>query len=170
MDETRTASKKLAQLCARVAKWRGREGGRGSRVPDVLWQEAVEAAGRAGVHATARATHFNYVRLKKRWEESSAKGQKAGATAGDAALRKAAMLGVVGQGKESARLSGNGRGTAGVAVGSEGRFIAVRMPAVVRASHTTIELAGSHGDHMRVEVTGDIDVIGLAQAFWGRQS
>jgi hypothetical protein len=181
MDETRTASKALAQLCARVAKWREREGGRGSRVPDALWQEAVATAGKAGLYATARATRFNYERLKERWEKAAAKGGKAGATAGDAAhiaRRKGTALAVVGSRKEAATLGvGGGQGVAGVAVLSEGagtgsksRFITVRMPAVPPASHTSIEVVGRHGDRMRVEVAGDIDVIGLAQAFWGQQS
>jgi hypothetical protein len=174
MNETRTASKDLAQLCARVVKWREREGGRGSRVPDALWREAVATAGKAGLYATARATRFNYVRLKERREEVAAKGRKAGTTAGDVAhvaRRKETALAVAGNRTEGAKLGvGDGRGVADVAAGSSSRFIAVRMPAVPPASRTSIELVGRHGDHLRVEVAGDIDVIGLAQAFWGRQS
>jgi hypothetical protein len=164
MNEKRTASKDLAQLCARVAKWRERGGGRGSRVPDSLWQEAVEAARKAGLYATARATHFNYLRLKERWEKAS-EGRKVGATHDVADVgRKPTALAVVGNQAEAANL--------GVAPGSStrSRFFAVRMPAVPPASRMSIELVGRHGDHMRVEVAGDIDVIGLAQAFWGRQS
>jgi hypothetical protein len=174
MNETRTASKDLAQLCARVAKWREREGGRGSRVPDALWQEAVEAAGKAGLYATAHATRFKYERLKERWEKAAAEGRKAGATAGDVAHvagRKDTALAVVGSRKEAAKLgAGDGRGVGDVAAGSSSRFIAVRMPAVPPTSRTSIEVVGRHGDRMRVEVAGDIDVIGLAQAFLGRQS
>ena len=174
MNETRTASKDLAQLCARVVKWREREGGRGSRVPDALWREAVATAGKAGLYATARATRFNYLRLKERWEKATAKGQKAGGTACDVVdigrRKKKTALAVVGNRTETALGVGDGRGVADVAAGSSSRFIAVRMPAVPPASRTSIELVGRHGDHLRVEVAGDIDVIGLAQAFWGRQS
>jgi hypothetical protein len=174
MDETRTATKELEELCARVAKWREREGGRGSRVPDALWQEAVEVAGKAGRYATARATRFNYERLKERSEKAAAKGRKAGGTACDVAnvgRRKMTALAVVGNRTETAKLGvGDGPGVADVAAGSSSRFIAVRMPAVPPASRTSIELVGRHGDHLRVEVAGDIDVIGLAQAFLGRQS
>jgi hypothetical protein len=58
----------------------------------------------------------------------------------------------------------------GATVGSNSRFVAARMPTAPAASRTSIELVGRHGDQMRVEVAGDIDVIGLAQAFWGRPS
>jgi hypothetical protein len=85
--------------------------------------------------------------------------------------KKKTALAVVGNRTETAKLGvGDDRGDAEVAAGSNSRFIAVRMPAVAPASRTCIEVVGRHGDRMRVEVAGDIDVIGLAQAFWGRQS
>jgi hypothetical protein len=158
MVETRTTSKELARLCARVTRWREREGGRGSRVPDALWQEAVEVAERAGLHATARATRFNYQRLKEQREGAAATERKARAAGNDvASVARERDTGepVLGEGGK---------------VGMNRRFVAVRMPAAPTASRTSIELVGRHGDQMRVEVAGDIDVIGLAQAFWGRPS
>jgi hypothetical protein len=139
-----------------------------------LWQEAVKAAGKAGLYATVRATRFNYVRLKERWEKASAEGRKAGATAFDVAdvgRRKSTALAVVGNRTEAAKLSvGTGRGNTDVAAGSRSRFLTVQMPAAPPASRTHIELSGRRGDHMRVEVAGDIDIIGLARAFWERQA
>jgi hypothetical protein len=126
-----------------------------------------------GLYATARATRFNYLRLKERWEKATAKGQKASATAcgvADVGRRKKALA-VVGNRTETANLGvDDDRGDAEVAAGSNSRFIAVRMPAEAPASRTCIEVVGRHGDRMRVEVAGDIDIIGLAQVFWGRQS
>jgi hypothetical protein len=157
MIETRTTSKELARLCARVTIWREREGGRGARVPEALWQEAAEVAEKAGLYATARATRFNYQRLKEQ-KEKAATGRKASAISCDVACL--------------ARKQGPGESVVGegAKVGSNTRFVAVRMPTVPAASRTRIELMGRHGDQMRVEVAGDIDVIGLAQAFLGCQS
>jgi hypothetical protein len=158
MMETRTTSKELARLSARVTRWRDRQGGRGARVPDTLWREAAEVAEKVGLYATARATRFNYQRLKKQSERSAATGRKASGTLGDVACL--------------ARRPAPGEPVAGegATVGSSTRFVAVRMPTVPAASRTSIELVGRRGDQMRVEVAGNIDVIGLAQAFLGCQS
>jgi hypothetical protein len=47
-------------------------------------------------------------------------------------------------------------------------FIALEMgsPADGR---TVIELHGRHGDRMRMEVSGGVDVYGLAEKFWSRR-
>jgi hypothetical protein len=171
MNDKETASKALVQLCSRVAKWREREGGRMSRVPDSLWQEAVVVAGKAGLYTTARAIRFNYARLKKRLENAAANGRKASAAVGDVAVvarRKQTSLAVGGNRKLG--VDDGKSGIADVAMGSSSRFIAVQMPAAAPASRTTIELMGRRGDRMRVEVAGDIDVIGLAHVFLGRQA
>lgn len=62
----RTTSRELMAVQRRVEAWRRRGGGRGSRIPEELWNEAVEVAQVAGLHATARALRFNYERLKER--------------------------------------------------------------------------------------------------------
>jgi len=56
----------LVVLQRRVDAWRGRGGGRGSRIPEELWKEAVGVVRTAGLYATARALRFNYEGLKKR--------------------------------------------------------------------------------------------------------
>jgi len=62
----RTMSRELVTLQRRVEEWRSHDGGRGSRIPKELWDEAVRVASAAGLHATARALHFNYEGLKNR--------------------------------------------------------------------------------------------------------
>ena len=69
----RTTSRELMAVQRRVEAWRRRGGGRGSRIPEELWNEAVEVAQVAGLHATARALHFNYERLKERAGQSAGK-------------------------------------------------------------------------------------------------
>ena len=66
-------SRELAELSTRVQKWREREGGgRGSRIPEELWLEAIRVVRIAGLYATAQAAHFNYQRLKERSEGGAA--------------------------------------------------------------------------------------------------
>ena len=68
-----TTSRKLMAVQRRVEAWRRTSGGRGSRIPEELWNEAVEIARVAGVNATARALRFNYERLKERAGQASGK-------------------------------------------------------------------------------------------------
>ena len=56
----RTMPRELVALQQRVEAWRGRSGGRGRRIPEGLWREAVRMVRSAGLHATARALRFNY--------------------------------------------------------------------------------------------------------------
>jgi len=56
----------LIALRRRVEGWRREGGGRGSRIPEEMWAEAVAVSRTAGLYATARALRFNYENLKKR--------------------------------------------------------------------------------------------------------
>lgn len=58
--------RELVAVRQRVERWRRKDGGRGSRIPEELWNEAASAARVHGVYATARALRFNYDRLKAR--------------------------------------------------------------------------------------------------------
>ena len=69
----RRTSRELMAAQRRVETWRRRSGGRGSRIPEELWNEAVEVAQVSGLNATARALRFNYERLKERAEQSAGK-------------------------------------------------------------------------------------------------
>ncbi len=57
---------RLAQVRDRLARWRAEHGGRGIRVPEVMWTEVVEVARVEGVEATARALHLDRARLAAR--------------------------------------------------------------------------------------------------------
>ena len=59
-------TQELIALRRRVEGWRRDGGGRGSRIPEGMWAEAVAVSRTAGLYATARALRFNYENLKKR--------------------------------------------------------------------------------------------------------
>jgi hypothetical protein len=58
-----------------VERWRGKDGGRGSRIPEDLWNEAASAARVHGVHTTARTLRLNYYRLKARVSATEGEGR-----------------------------------------------------------------------------------------------
>ena len=148
MRASEATTEKLEALCGRVKHWRAhRDGGR-SRVPEVLWNAAVEVARVEGVHATSKALRFNYYSLKDRLvlaDHAAPRQKKAdrGAT-----------------------------------------FVEVQMPSPppplppstaprdsAAGGQTVVELLGTGGARMRIDVIGmsNVDVVGLAQAFWGSE-
>jgi hypothetical protein len=134
-----------------VDEWRKREGGgRGKRIPDELWAEAVQVALVDGLHATAEATRFNYERLKQRCKAARAAGAVAKADGG---------------GEKRVDVMPGDEASAN---GSSARFVALAMAAPHRGRQTTVELVGREGERMRVEVAGDVDLVGLVQTFWRR--
>lgn len=159
MGKKRAVSAELKDLRTQVLKWRERDGGgRGSRIPDELWQAAVRVARVDGVYATSQATRFNYDSLRERCRRADglvdeakpvadAKGQTIGET----------------------RIARVGSATVKTA-GADARFIALPLPPPRPTSQTTIELVGRKGDRMRVELAGDVDLAGLLSTFWIRQS
>jgi hypothetical protein len=60
---------RLEGLRRRFEHWRRTRKGR-SRIPETLWAAAVKAAGKYGLHPTARALRLDYYALKKRLEAS----------------------------------------------------------------------------------------------------
>jgi len=164
----RTASRELSALRERVGAWRKQGGGRGSRIPDQLWEEAVRVARSSGLYATARAGHFNYQRLKERCGKArvSAEDKTAAAVSGGGDKRADVVLV---SGKTRAAAARNA-GVGGEGVGADARFIALQMAPGRAGSQTVIELVDRHGDRMRVDVTGAVDVAALVQAFWSRPS
>lgn len=74
----RSMRRDVRALQRRVEGWRRSGGGRGSRIPEGLWQEAVVLARSAGLHATAKVLRLNYENLKKRVaaEEVPARGER----------------------------------------------------------------------------------------------
>ncbi len=61
----------LDQLAERLAEWRQRHAV-GARIPDWLWQWAVEVAAHHGVSQTATALKLNYGNLKRRVADKTA--------------------------------------------------------------------------------------------------
>jgi hypothetical protein len=134
------ADQSLVELRKRVERWRRTGGGRGSRIPDQLWEEAASVAEEHGVYATSKALRFNYYSLRDRMVQTPIRPRK----------KKD------GPGRDEA-----GRGTP--------QFVELPMGSLCGAGdRAVIELLGERGDRMRIEVGGasQLDVVGLAQAFW----
>jgi hypothetical protein len=58
------AGQQLAAARARLGRWRKSHGGRGRRIPEALWTDAVRVARVEGVPETARALRLRVERLK----------------------------------------------------------------------------------------------------------
>jgi hypothetical protein len=136
-------TEQLEALSNRVEHWRKhRDGGR-SKVPEDLWNSAVDMARVAGVHATSKALRFNYYSLKDRLVLAD----------GEASGRKKADCGAtfVEVQMPSARTPIPRESVAG--------------------GRTVVELLGTGGARMRIAVIGssNVNVVGLAQTFWSRE-
>lgn len=136
-------TEQLKTLCSRVERWRKHRGGGRSMVPEDLWNAAIEVARVEGVHATSKALRFNYYSLKDRLvlADSTALAQRR-----------------------------PDRGATFVEV----QMPSLRSPAACESAvgdKTVVELVGTGGARMRIDVTGasHVDVVGLAQAFWSRE-
>ena len=165
-----TGSRELGALRERVAAWRKQGGGRGSRIPEALWDEAVRVARDAGLYATARAARFNYERLKARSGKADGRGADTAITAVSTGAEQRAAL-VLAHGKRHAATATAHRVAArGARVGDGARFLALPVAPVHAGRQTIIELHGRRGERMRVDVTGDVDVAAVVPAFWRRPS
>jgi hypothetical protein len=170
MGQEKTRSRELLELCERMSQWRREDGGgRGSRIPEELWQEALRVARIDGLYATAQAARLNYDRLKDR---SRSVPQDPIPAAGGGEERRAQVVRARSK-KQALVLGTSGAGRidpahAGVKGGA--RFVALQVTPPPPARGATIELVGQNGDRMRVEVAGALDVVGLAQTFWSRPS
>lgn len=85
----RTPSPKLARLRDAVGQWRAAGGGRGSRIPESMWNEAVRLARIDGVWWTAHVLRFKYESLKLRVEVDRRRDRE------NAAARTGAHAGVL---------------------------------------------------------------------------
>jgi hypothetical protein len=147
-----TVSVALNELRERVGAWRSEHGGRGSRIPEALWDEAVRVARVDGVWATAQALRFNYERLKAR--------------SGRGGRRASSALSTVGE------MSPVARARSGEGAAESTRFIALDMApgALGGFGRTVIDVEGRHGDRMRINVIGSVDVVGLVRTVWSDPS
>jgi len=134
-------TEQLRALRGRVERWRKHREGGRSVVPEDLWNAAVDVARVEGVHATSKILRFNYYSLKDRLVRADS-----------AALT---------QSKPD----------------RDATFVEVQMPSLPSPREsavddkTVVELVGTGGGRMRIDVTGTsrVDVVGLAQAFWSRE-
>ncbi len=133
----------LAGLMQEVERWRRERAHVRSRAPEELWDAAAEVARKEGVYATATAIRFDSSRLKARVSgASSAVSRSPRVTQRAAAMEAPAFV-----------------------------AIEVAGPGGATTSETVVELVGRHGDRMRIVAgCGEVDVVGLAQAFWSRAS
>ena len=127
----RPVSAQLKAVQRRVERWRSRVGGKGTRMPEDLWQAAAEVARVEGLYSTSRALRVEYSRLKQRVTSTVAPSMKSSS------------------------------------------FVELGMSQLCGAcSKTVVEICGSEGDRMRVEVTGTptVDIVGLTQTFLSQRS
>ena len=68
---------RMKSLRKRLTRWRTQHGGKGQRIPEKLWAEAVEIAATEGIESTARLLHLDSARLRDRLAErkSSSHGE-----------------------------------------------------------------------------------------------
>ena len=64
-------SNQLNRLAGRLRQWRNAHPPK-TRLPEKLWEAAVQVAGREGIYRTARSLHLDYANLKRRVEAASA--------------------------------------------------------------------------------------------------
>jgi len=174
-------TRELIRLRARVLDWRRGGGGRGTKMPSELWEEAVRVACESGVWATAHASGLKYESLRARVGDPGGKRGIGGRRPrGEAAAAGSAEGGGLGRGvsrRSVSRRRGEVEGREEQALCERredallpgAQFVALRV-APAAGVQTTIELEGRGGDRMRIEVAGGVDVVGMVQAFWGRAS
>ncbi len=140
----RQVSEELKAAQEHVERWRQRAGGRGSRIPEELWGEAIGLARVEGVYATAKALRLNYERLRERVTGAGGTGK------------------VGGKSKREANVTGSQLVSSG--------FIDLGMAPLGGGGKTVVELEGRDGVRMRIDVGGatGVDVVALARAFWIR--
>ena len=147
----RELSQELQTLRQRVEAWRARQGGRGSRIPEGLWNEAVRVVGIDGLWATSRATRLNYERLRGRVAEANS--SRAVDDKGNAGLR-------ADRGKT--RLIGRASGG-----GPRAQLVAVGMSPFAGGGKMVIELESRRGDRMRIEAPGtSAALVAVCDRFW----
>ncbi len=129
---------RLENLRQRFERWR-RTRKVQSRIPEPLWAAAVTAAGKYGIHRTAKALRVDYYALKKRVEQNAALAgtqQEPAATAGKAA--------------------------------AEATFLELPAAAWPGAGECTLELEDAGGAKLRVHLKGFAtpDLAALSRSFW----
>lgn len=140
----RQVSQELKAAQEHVERWRERAGGRGSRIPEELWSEAIGLARAEGVYATAKALRLNYERLRERVTGAGDAGKVGGKSTRETRATRSELM-------------------------SSG-FIDLGMAPLGGGGKTVVEIEGRDGVRLRIDVGGasGVDVVELARAFWSR--
>jgi len=158
MGRERTPSPDLAKLSEAIAKWRAEGGGRGSKIPEELWNEAVRVGRVDGVWLTAKATRFKYEKLR----QLIARADGSEGTTGEPA-RASERRGR----RRRARKSSSSR----AAQRQSGEFVELSAAQLLGATTTTtgtvIEVEDKAGVRMTVRLAKEapVDVAQLVAAF-----
>jgi hypothetical protein len=138
---TRDLPVRLKELRESFERWRRTHRAR-SRISEPLWAAAVKAAGRYGLHRTAKALRVDYYSLKKRIERAGVSTGARRHTASSAS-------------KASAK-------------GAEAAFLELPAAAWAGAGECTLVLEGTDGAKLRVHLKGfeAPDLAALSRSFW----
>ena len=174
MVRRRTPSPELTKLSEVVATWRAQHGGRGSKIPEELWDAAVRVARIDGVWLTAKTLGFKLEGLRERHERADdSQGTKAAAAEPVVAGVQPKIQGGEDDRDQRAQRARRSHpkpaGTEIVAANDATKvrsvgpppFIALGMGTANGGGPAVIELAGRQGERMRLEVPSGIDVCRL---------
>lgn len=156
---------RLERVRQRFERWRRRRQV-GARIPEALWASAVKAAGRYGVHRTARALGVDYYSLKRRVEGQVPAAKRS--TAKPAAQNRPTGHGV--PRRRSKRASAVATAPAPRATG-ETAFLELSPPGWPGCGECSVELESPSGAKMRVQLRGFAmpDLAALSRSFWNPQ-
>jgi hypothetical protein len=130
--------RRIVELNKQIESWRQTREKR-TRMPEELWDAAVEAARRHGIWKVSNATRVSYESLKARVERAE---------------------------PPSAPAAVEGGGTAFVSVGAPPQIFGPSEPVATEVELVAVDGARLV---VRVEGREGLDVAGLAQAFWKRE-
>jgi hypothetical protein len=147
---------RLEGVQRRFERWRRKRKAR-TRIPEPLWAAAVKAAGRYGIHRTAKVLLLDYYALKRRVEEQPA------------AVRRDTGR-AVGTGRGGGRREGPTAIATEKAATEDAAATFFELPAAAwRASgECTVEWEDGSGAVMRVHIKGFAapDLAALSRSFW----
>jgi hypothetical protein len=170
MGQARAVSEDLKQLSEAIAKWRADGGGRGKKLPEELWSEAVRVARSDGVWRTAKATRLTYGALKQQIARADGDGATASRETTPPASERRAPRGRAKRRKKPAPSSSRG------ARRGEAEFVELSAAQLLGAPSTkctVVEVEDKSGVRMIVRLGGETqidDVARLIAAFGRREA
>jgi hypothetical protein len=171
MAQARAVSEDLKKLSEAIAKWRADGGGRGKKIPEEMWSEAVRVSRSDGIWRTAKATRLTYDALKRQIARADGDGATARReTTPTPASERRAHRRRAKSGQKPARLSGRR------ARRREPEFVELSAAQLLGAPSTkctVVEVEDKAGVRMIVRLLGDTqidDVVRLIAAFGRREA